>query len=735
MPEYVVHIGLPKTGTKYLQNHFKWHSEFLGGNGVYYPREWWKSPAEVHHDGLLNDLRKPASPELDAIFAGFNASAHRTILISCEGLGALDAAGRERLKALTAGNPVKIVFFPRRWSDWIPSAWQQNVKQGSAETFPEFLADRMTHIYQTPSINFAHFLEGFVSTFGRESLNIVAYSDITDMKLDSVEVFYRHVLGFAELPEINRKSIHSSLGMQMAELIRCLNALELERRDAPGVAMFQRLDAFRKHSLLEEPVQAVLDAMDFTGGSLEVDDSKAPLLTVYNELTERYRDRIIDIGAGQRIFAPRKALVKYIRSDYLLAPGIAARVREIHETMASLHDQAGGAGAGGRGAPASTTLALRGLPGGLADVPPAGPLPPVFSASFGADDGTAAMLAEGWSAPEKKFTWTSGNRAVLRLPRPTQPGNYRLRLAVRPYVQPPKLTAQPVGVQVNGVKAANLRISATTVIECDLPWPLLDDKDAVTVVFTMPAAGSPHALTGAADRRVLGIRIDQADMQLLPEAAGTLPDGDLMQGFESLGANCEFGLVQRRCGVDPLGLLRFANTPLAPLMAALRGRFEGVGEPGSFDIEVEWQGREYMVRDQRYGLYYHAWVQTTEATADDVAKRELTRLPLLTRKLIEDLTEGLKIFVFRSGEPISQSHATELAKLIRSYGPGTLLWVDLADAQHPPGSVTKLAPGLLKGFMDRFAPNENAHDVSLACWLQVCREANRLNQHAKAIAS
>lgn len=32
-------------------------------------------------------------------------------------------------------------------------------------------------------------------------------------------------------------------------------------------------------------------------------------------------------------------------------------------------------------------------------------------------------------------------------------------------------------------------------------------------------------------------------------------------------------------------------------------------------------------------------------------------------------------------------------------------------------------PGLLKGYIDRFAPEENAHDFSFDGWLQVCANA------------
>jgi len=38
-----------------------------------------------------------------------------------------------------------------------------------------------------------------------------------------------------------------------------------------------------------------------------------------------------------------------------------------------------------------------------------------------------------------------------------------------------------------------------------------------------------------------------------------LDDRDLVLQFESIGDNCELGLVQRRAGSEPLGLLRFAR--------------------------------------------------------------------------------------------------------------------------------------------------------------------------------
>ena len=46
-----------------------------------------------------------------------------------------------------------------------------------------------------------------------------------------------------------------------------------------------------------------------------------------------------------------------------------------------------------------------------------------------------------------------------------------------------------------------------------------------------------------------------------------------------------------------------------------------------------------------------------------------------------------------------------------------------ADPAHPPGTVEILLPGLLRGHVDRFAPNKNAHDISLSPWAALCAAA------------
>jgi hypothetical protein len=146
-------------------------------------------------------------------------------------------------------------------------------------------------------------------------------------------------------------------------------------------------------------------------------------------------------------------------------------------------------------------------------------------------------------------------------------------------------------------------------------------------------------------------------------------------------------------------------------------------------------GREYMVFDRRFEFLYHAWVLADEMSPAEIHAREIRRLPFLVRKLLDDFADGSKIFVYHGMEPLAEADMARLLRALRAYGPNTLLWVEVGDAEHAPGTVEWAGPGLLKAYIDRFAPGENAHDLSLGCWTTICREAYRLRQKPAADAA
>jgi hypothetical protein len=348
------------------------------------------------------------------------------------------------------------------------------------------------------------------------------------------------------------------------------------------------------------------------------------------------------------------------------------------------------------------------------------------------------VLREGWSAIEEGYVWSCQMEAILRLTLPVRGGEYLLRLAADSFTVPDVLPEQRVAVFVNGLAMGAATVAGFGIIECRLP-PLPGGSDVV-IRLELPDARRPSEFdAGNSDDRLLGISLRQiavreaksaesTDGRVEPFRARRAPLDEaakaaLMTRFESLGENCEFGLVQRRCGAEPLGLLRFSSAPLPKLLAALDAQFAGMGARNNISVELSPNEREYMVQDRAFGFYYHAWVNAGEMAPAQIEAREIARVPFLVRKLREDLEEGLKIFVFHAMEDMSVASAHLLADAIRRYGPGTLLWVRLADESHPPASTEVLREGLIVGYIDRFAPGTNAHDLSLDCWVDLCQSA------------
>src|SRR5271168_2182431 len=96
-------------------------------------------------------------------------------------------------------------------------------------------------------------------------------------------------------------------------------------------------------------------------------------------------------------------------------------------------------------------------------------------------------------------------------------------------------------------------------------------------------------------------------MDVDPSAATVLDDRDVVLQFESIGDNCELGLVQRQAGAEPLGLLRFAGAPLRNLLRGLNARFANIADPNHVRINAE--HGEYMVKLTKYVFTYHAHVK------------------------------------------------------------------------------------------------------------------------------
>lgn len=216
-----------------------------------------------------------------------------------------------------------------------------------------------------------------------------------------------------------------------------------------------------------------------------------------------------------------------------------------------------------------------------------------------------------------------------------------------------------------------------------------------------------------------------------PDPAPRLDMAPIVERCASLGVNCEFGLVQRWCGIEPLGLFRFGMTPLDGLIAGLHSSFAGLEEPALIEITAGFQG-EHVTRHALYDFEFHTAMLARNVDEGTVLKRMAReRFPLLARMLREDLASGEKLFVFRAEEGSGDAEAWRLLEAIRRHGPGTLLWVTLAREPAEVGTAVRRGDGLIVGYLDRLAPLRFARALSFEPWLAVCRAAYGIWQEGR----
>jgi hypothetical protein len=196
----------------------------------------------------------------------------------------------------------------------------------------------------------------------------------------------------------------------------------------------------------------------------------------------------------------------------------------------------------------------------------------------------------------------------------------------------------------------------------------------------------------------------------------------LMLRFESLGDNCEFGLVQREYGVEPLGLMRWTRCALPSLMKALDERFAAMGDPDR--MVVHHFKEEYLIADKSYNFSYHPHVQIDEMTEADLLAREKTRIEFLRTKLLDDLADAEKIFVFKENAYLSLASARRLFRKLREFGPNRLLYVVPTTDPSRVGTVERVEDGLIRGYTDGFGQYATLPDgIRFDTWAAICEGA------------
>ena len=373
---------------------------------------------------------------------------------------------------------------------------------------------------------------------------------------------------------------------------------------------------------------------------------------------------------------------------------------------------------------------------------------------FGVEGDDADHLGAGWSPAESGFRWMVGEESDLWLSNPGPGDTFVVQMELAPFCHAPEVPSQRMMVLVRGRSVGRSVLTGNLSAAYRIPAELMSGKAPVHIVFRHPGCGTSRRYGHPSDTRQLAAAIrtlrllrvtgDLSEFHLQGghgitpvelAAQSGMPAAEFMLQFESLGDNCEFGLVQRRCGAEPLSLLRFSNIGLAELVQAIETEFQGLGDAENLRFWTdESVRREYVLQDRRFALTFHTFLYQGDVDESRLVQQQAARLRLLRRKLLEDLENGEKIFVVKRNDEPPEGGILALFAALNRYGRNTLLWVVEADGKHEAGSVERMAPGLLKGYIDRFAPYDNAHDLSFDLWLRLCSNARRLVSHEPVAA-
>jgi tetratricopeptide (TPR) repeat protein len=347
-------------------------------------------------------------------------------------------------------------------------------------------------------------------------------------------------------------------------------------------------------------------------------------------------------------------------------------------------------------------------------------------------------LSDGFKWPEQMLVWGEGGRAVLQYEGVTQTIEQGLVIEASP--QPD--TSVRMSVSVNDFGIGEDVFAGRARLTFRIPPHVLSEgcricidytPESTTVAFFYihlydidPAVDLENPRTQASPLLSSTLSADAA-IDAYKELTG-FDARALMLNFESLGSDCEFGLVQRECGADPLGLLRLSTVPLLPLVTGLDTNFEGVDDRSALDFEVDPSG-EYIALERHYELRYHTLQYRVDIEIDDLYDRELKKLTFLRRKFLEQLTSGDKIFVYKSWERCQLPQIETLYRSIRAHGSNALLWVTEAGDGDTPGCVREVYQGLYLGTMRRFSrPVAGEDHRDIAEWIELCHSAWMLHK-------
>lgn len=228
MRRLIIHAGFPKTGTTALQARLRHNERILSESGILYP----ESKNNAHHRpaaALVGrvigwDKNKRSSDEWQDFVEWIKSRDEECILISSEFFTAAKLKALKQLKNDLADFKIDIVFTLRSLDEIVPSIFQQNLKKGATQTYPEWLSKKFIsksgELLKKPKlINHSAVISQWVSIFGAQNVTLIMADSSRPETLFSHFEEYLGVSGFKD----SEKRLNRSLTITESEIIRRIN--------------------------------------------------------------------------------------------------------------------------------------------------------------------------------------------------------------------------------------------------------------------------------------------------------------------------------------------------------------------------------------------------------------------------------------------------------------------------------------------------------------------------------
>ena len=246
MAQVFLHVGLPKSGTTFIQAVLTANKELLMSAGLLFPgAEGWKSQVRAVRD--VREMPHVRFNHRQVVPGSWDRLAEEIrdwpgdALVSMEWLSRAEPAQIQRIRESLRTHELHIIFTVRDLGRVLPASWQESIVNRMRWTWPEFLAQTADESLSADERRFWR-LHDLVPLTGRWTTSVpsdrihVVTVPPAGAPPEALWQRFASVLGVTQVPvELEGMRRNEGLGLTATELLRRVNVRSRELKVSPTV--------------------------------------------------------------------------------------------------------------------------------------------------------------------------------------------------------------------------------------------------------------------------------------------------------------------------------------------------------------------------------------------------------------------------------------------------------------------------------------------------------------------